>query len=587
MSETIIGIDLGTTNSEVAIIADGQPIVCKEANDASGIMPSVVGLDSSGKLLVGRSARNQQVAAPERTIASVKRQMGQDCRLSLGDKTYSPQELSAMILRALKERAEQQLGHAVGKAVVTVPAYFTDAQRQATREAGAIAGLDIVRILNEPTAAALAYGAGAADAGKILVYDLGGGTFDVSVVSAENGVVEVMATAGDNHLGGDDFDQLIAGVLADQLQQKHEVDVKADKRVMARLLRAAETAKIQLSSSPFALIEEDHLLEADGTPVHLHYELSRAHFEDLIEPLVTRTIEAMDRALADANVVPSDLAKIILVGGSSRIPRVRQRLNERLAQQPHEEVDPDLCVALGAALQAGIDMGLDVNAVLVDISPYTFGTGCHGFLYGAPYAHQYLAIIPRNSKLPVERSEVFFKMHEEQNQVSIEIFQGENPDAMQNVRVGNFMFSGLKEGDRAQESGLVLTYRLDVDGILQVTAVERSTGKKMTCTVDNAMAAHDPARVTAAQARLADLWRETSEFTADAADSDSNPAELPADLRALLDRTHEFIETASEEDKVELIDLTEKVHESHQQGAAEALQTHRKKLEDILFYLGH
>lgn len=592
-SEIILGIDLGTTNSEVACIVNGQPTALKGADDLSPIVPSVVGLSPSGALLVGRSALNQAIAAPERTIVSVKRKMGSDEQLTLGDQSYTPQEISACILRTLKERAEATLGAPLSKAVVTVPAYFTDAQRQATREAGAIAGLEVVSIVNEPTAAALAYGASAAARGDILVYDLGGGTFDVSLVRAEQGVVEVLATAGDNYLGGDDLDACIVERLVSHLSQVHGLEVTGDLRCMARLRRAAEAAKVQLSSAPHASIQEDHLGEVDGSPIHLDYELSREEFEQAITPLLDRSLEATRRVLADANIQPSELDKILLVGGSSRVPLVRTKLREALAQQPHEEVDPELCVALGAALQAGINMGLSVDGVLVDVTPYTFGTSCWGVLNGVPYERQFAPIIHRNSKLPIERSEVFFRMHDDQKEVEVEVFQGEDPDALNNVRVGKFMFSGLKPGPAGNDPGVILTYKLNVDGILHVTATERVTGKKISCVVENAMAQPDAESLRASQERMARLLSSKEDSAQDTvgvpiepgAGQSFEPITLPSELRDLLARCEQVMDRVGQDDRAELTGLINELQDSHREGAAESTLAARQKLDDILFYL--
>ena len=411
-SEIIIGIDLGTTNSEVAIISGGRPEVVREEGDA--IMPSCVGLDEAGNVVVGRQARNQAVLAPERTVLSIKRRMGSGERVSMGPEEYTPQEISAFILKALRARAARALGHDVRKAVITVPAYFTDAQRQATREAGEIAGLEVVRIVNEPTAAALSYESGGEGSRRILVYDLGGGTFDVSVVAIEDGVVEVLASTGDNHLGGDDFDAVIAERLATHVETELGIeDARENPLLQARLRRASEQAKIELSTRPWIRVEEDHIATVNGEPKHLSCELRRADFEQDIDELLARTMRSVTTALDDAGVRPGQLDRILLVGGSTRIPCIARLLAERLGQEPHGEVDPDLCVALGAAVQAGIEMGEDMQSVLVDITPYTFGTSAVGELHGLPYAHQYIPLIRRNTKLPATRTEAFFTVTEQ------------------------------------------------------------------------------------------------------------------------------------------------------------------------------
>ena len=485
-SETIIGIDLGTTNSEVAIISGGKPEVVREGGDA--ILPSCVGLDEAGSVIVGHQARNQSAVAPERTVLSIKRLMGSGDRVSMGAQEYTPQEISAFILKALKERAARALGHDVRRAVITVPAYFTDAQRQATREAGRIAGLEVVRIINEPTAAALSYESRSAGSRRILVYDLGGGTFDVSVVAIEEGVVEVLASTGDNHLGGDDFDAVVAGRLNGHVETELGIDGARESRlVQARLRRASEQAKIELSTQPWVRVEEDHIASVDGEPRHLSCELSRADFEQDLEELLARTMRSVTTALNDAGVRPSQLDRILLVGGSTRIPRIAQLLAERLGREPHGEVDPDLCVALGAAVQAGIEMGQDMQSVLVDITPYTFGTSAIGELYGLPYAHRFVPLIRRNTKLPATRTEAFFTMTEEQEAVEIKVYQGEDQDALKNVEIGSFRFGELNRQRGAYDQGLLFTYHLDLDGLLKVHVVERATGREIHGVVENAM----------------------------------------------------------------------------------------------------
>ena len=369
-----------------------------------------------------------------------------------------------------------------------MPAYFTDAQRQATREAGTIAGLEVVRIINEPTAAALSYESRSEGNRRILVYDLGGGTFDVSVVAIEEGVVEVLASTGDNHLGGDDFDAMVVDRLYAQVETELEIEGARDDRLLrARLRRASERAKIELSSQPYVRVEEDHIATLSGEPKHLSCELSRADFEHDLEELLACTMQSVTTALNDAGVRPSQLDRILLVGGSTRIPRIVQLLAERLGQEPHSEVDPDLCVALGAAVQAGIEMGHDMKAVLVDITPYTFGTSAMGELYGLPYAHQFVSLIRRNTKLPATRTEAFFTLTEDQETVEIMVYQGEDPDALKNVEIGSFRFSGLNRQREAYDQGLLFTYHLDLDGLLKVHAVERATGREIHGVVENAL----------------------------------------------------------------------------------------------------
>ncbi|HKI21413.1 MAG TPA: Hsp70 family protein, partial [Isosphaeraceae bacterium] len=377
-SDTIIGIDLGTTNSEVAIIRDGRPVVLEE--DGDPILPSVVGLDPQGHLLVGKAARNQYVLAPERTVRSIKRKMGQEITVTLGDQKYSPQEISAIILRTLKQRAEKALGAPVSKAVITVPAFFNDGQRQATREAGELAGLEVVRIINEPTAAILTYDPHPSDMERLLVYDLGGGTFDVSVAQVESGVVEIQASHGDTQLGGDDFDQLLLDHICDTFARKHGTDLRESLASKARVLRAAEEAKKRLSFEALTTIEEEFIAEKNGKPLNLVMEIERPEYEELIRPLLFKTLTCLDQALSDARVHANQIDKVVLVGGATRTPLVHQLLEERLGRPVHCEIEPDLAVAMGAAVQGGLIAGIDVGPILVDITPHTLGISALGEL---------------------------------------------------------------------------------------------------------------------------------------------------------------------------------------------------------------
>ena len=601
-TEPIIGIDLGTTNSEVAIISGGRPEVVREGDEA--ILPSCVGLDEAGNVIVGRQARNQAAAAPERTVLSVKRLMGTETRVRMGEDEYTPQEISAFILKALKERAERALGRKVRKAVITVPAYFTDTQRQATREAGEIAGLAVVRIINEPTAAALSYESRGEGHRRILVYDLGGGTFDVSVVGIEEGVVEVLATTGDNRLGGDDFDALVVERLDAHLETDMGIEGARDDRLLqARLARAAERAKMALSDQPYVRVEEDHVASVDGEAKHLSCELARADFESDVEELLARTMQAVTTALNDADVRPSQLDRILMVGGSTRIPRIAALLAERLGQEPHGEVDPDLCVALGAAVQAGIEMGQDMPAVLVDITPYTFGTSAVGELYGMPYAHQYVPLIRRNAKLPATRTEVFFTVHDDQDAVEIKVYQGEDPDALKNVEIGTFRIVGLNRQAGARDEGLLFTYSLDLDGLLHVHARERATGREIRGVVENALGRSTEEALGAARERISALWGGEG-AGGDAAGGDAGePMEeaaggsagggpeaaarpgLSPEIRETLERAEKALDTAPAEDREEMVDLMEDLRDALKAGRLEQAAGVKKDLDEILFYL--
>ena len=579
--EPVIGIDLGTTNSEVAIIDGGTPRIVGSGDDA--ILPSCVGLDESGGVIVGREARNQQAVAPERTVLSIKRLMGSDTRVRMGPEAYRPQEVSAFILKALRERAAAALGRPVGKAVITVPAYFTDAQRQATREAGQIAGLEVVRIINEPTAAALAYHAGEEGQRRILVYDLGGGTFDVSVVKIESGVVEVLATSGDNHLGGDDFDAIVLQRLNGHLETGMGLgDARGDRVLQARLRRAAERAKVELSRQPHALIEEDHVATVRGAAKHLSWELSRADFEAAIEELLGRTMQAVTTALDDAAMRPSELDRVLLVGGSTRIPRITQLLAERLGQEPHGEVDPDLCVALGAGIQAGIEMGHDMPAVLVDITPYTFGTGALGELNGRPYADTFVPLIRRNAKLPAAHTETFYTVFEDQDSVKIKVYQGEDPDALKNVEIGTFLFEGLNQEQGARDHGILVTYDLDLDGMLNVHAVERATGREIRGVIERAIGGSTEEALSASKERIAARWGAEEDAEAPAQTDDP---QAPPEIRETLQRAESALATAPEEDREEIADLMKDLRDAVKAGDTERAAEARQELDEILFYL--
>ena len=592
-SEPIVGIDLGTTNSEVAVLSGGKPEVVREDDDA--IVPSCVGLDEAGNVIVGRQARNQAAVAPERTVLSIKRLMGSGERVVMGSETYTPQELSAFILKALKERAARALGREVRKAVITVPAYFTDAQRQATREAGRIAGLEVARIINEPTAAALSYESRSSGSRRILVYDLGGGTFDVSVVAIEDGVVEVLASTGDNHLGGDDFDDLIAKRLNAHVEGELGIEGAGDNLLLqARLRRASEQAKIELSTQPFVRVEEDHIASVDGEPRHLSFEVSRADFEQDLEEMLARTMQSVTTALNDAGVVPSQIDRVLLVGGSTRIPRIAQLLAERLGQEPHGEVDPDLCVALGAGVQAGIEMGHDMQSVLVDITPYTFGTSAVGELYGLPYAHQYFPLIRRNSKLPATHTEAFSTLTEHQDTVEVKVYQGEDPDALKNVEIGSFHITGLNRQRGAYEQGLLFSFHLDLDGLLKVHAVERATGREIRGVVENALERSTEESLAASMERIEALWGEEEMPASGAREEVSGAAgalDPGSDLQAgdefqeTLDRARAALDTAPAPDQQEIIDLIEDLRNALREGRAEDAATVKQDLDEILFYL--
>jgi len=576
MTDEIVGIDLGTTNSEIAIYRDGRPEVL---GDEQGrvILPSVVGLSETGELLVGEAARNQFLLYPERTVRSIKRRMGSDARVRLGDREYTPQEVSAIILSRLKEIAQQRLGRPVRKAVITVPAFFSDAQRQATREAGEIAGLDVVRIINEPTAAALVYEAAQHQGKRILVYDLGGGTFDVSVVRIEEGVVEVISSHGNNHLGGDDFDHKIVEHLLDHLKIKHGVDVSDQPQAMARILRSAEAAKKHLSDHPYARIEEEYLTEHDGTPVNLDLEVSRVEYEDMIMPFIEETLGAIHIALESASLTSSQVDEILLVGGATRTPLIRRRLAEAFGKEPRGEVDPDLCVAMGAAIQGAAMAGTEVSAVLVDVTPYTFGTSALGELNGELYPYKYVPIIPKNTPIPVHRSEAFFTVFDGQTSVEVRIYQGEHDDAEENIRIGEFRVDGLSKAPAGNP--VIIDLALDRDGILQVTAREKKTGLERRITIDKAMSRYDEKELDEARQRIGALFGDQDQ--PGFADADAANAAIDA----LLAKANAKLDEAGEEDRAEIIDLIETITDARSSGDSAGLEDARSQLQDLLFYL--
>ena len=577
MTDEILGIDLGTTNSEIAIYQDGRPEVLRD-DQGRIILPSVVGLTETGELLVGEEARNQFLLYPERTVRSIKRRMGSDAKVQLGEREYKPQEISAIILSRLKEIAQARLGRPIRKAVITVPAYFSDTQRQATREAGEIAGLEVARIINEPTAAALVYEAAQHQGKRILVYDLGGGTFDVSVVRIEQGVVEVISSHGNNHLGGDDFDHKIVEHVLEHLKLKHGVDVADRPQAMARILRSAEDAKKQLSDHPYARIAEEYLAEHGGQPVNLDLELSREEYEDMIAPFIEETLGAIHIALESAGLTSSQVDEILLVGGATRTPLIRRRLVEAFGTQPRGEVDPDLCVAMGAAIQGAAMTGTEVSAVLVDVTPYTFGTSALGELNGELYPYHYVPIIPKNTPIPARMSEVFFTVLDEQTDVDVRIYQGENNDALENIKIGEFRVSGLSREPAGNP--VIVDLALDRNGILQVSAREKKTGLERRITIDNATSRYDREQLDEARQRIGALFGDQEQ-----AASVGSGAATDSAVDALLARASAKLDETGEEDRTEIIDLIEAIRDARSSGDSAALEDVRSQLQDLLFYL--
>ena len=471
----IIGIDLGTTNSCVAVLEGGDPVVIPNS-EGSRTTPSVVGFSKDGERLVGQVAKRQAVANPERTVISIKRDMGSDRKIKIDEKTYSPQEISAMILTKLKQDAEAYIGEPVSQAVITVPAYFTDAQRQATKDAGRIAGLEVLRIINEPTAAALAYGLdkGAGSNHKIFVYDLGGGTFDISILEVGDGVFEVVATAGDNRLGGDDFDQRIIDYIVDQFKRENNIDLKGDRMAMQRLKEAAEKAKIELSQLQKTLISLPFLSFGPSGPINFECELTRSKFDALTSDLVERTITLSKRALSDANLTVNDIEKVILVGGSTRIPAVVEAVRKLTDKEPFKGINPDECVAIGAAIQGGVLGGEVKDVLLLDVTPLSLGIETMGGVF--------TKIIDRNTTIPTKKSQVFSTAADNQPSVDIHVLQGERPMAADNKTIGRFELGGIPPAPRGVPQ-IEVTFDIDANGIVHVSAKDKGTGKEQSITI--------------------------------------------------------------------------------------------------------
>lgn len=469
----IIGIDLGTTNSCVAVMEGGEPVVIPNA-EGGRTTPSVVAFSKNGERLVGQVAKRQAITNPENTIMSIKRDMGSDRRVKINDKEYSPQEISAMILMKLKQDAESYLGEKVTQAVITVPAYFSDSQRQATKDAGRIAGLEVLRIINEPTAASLAYGLDKEDNQKILVYDLGGGTFDVSILEIGDGVFEVLATSGNNRLGGDDFDQRIIDYLAEEFKKENGIDLRNDKMAMQRLKEAAEKAKIELSSVLTTNINLPFITADASGPKHLDITLTRAKFEELTADLVQKTAEPMRAAMRDAGLTPADIDKVILVGGSTRIPAVQALVKEITGKEPHKGINPDECVALGAAIQAGVLGGEVKDVLLLDVTPLSLGIETLGGVF--------TKLIERNTTIPTRKSQIFSTAADGQTSVEIHVLQGERPMAADNKTLGRFILDGIPPAPRGVPQ-IEVTFDIDANGIVNVSAKDKGTGKEQKITI--------------------------------------------------------------------------------------------------------
>jgi len=470
----VIGIDLGTTNSCVSVLEGGEPVVIANA-EGNRTTPSIVGFAKNGERLVGETAKRQAITNPDRTIASIKRHMGTDHNVEIDGKKYTPQDISAMILGKLKTDAESYLGEKVTEAVITVPAYFTDSQKQATKDAGKIAGLDVKRIINEPTAASLAYGLDKDDSThKILVYDLGGGTFDVSILELGDGVFEVLATNGNNKLGGDDFDEVLLNFMADTFARENGIDLRKDKMAHQRLKEAAEKAKKELSSAQTTNVNLPFITVNQDGPLHMNMDVTRAKFDQLTADLVLKTIDPMNKAMADAGVTSADLEKVILVGGSTRIPAVQEAVKKVTGKEPFKGINPDECVAIGAAIQAGVLTGEVHDVLLLDVTPLSLSIETLGGVA--------TKLIERNTTIPTKKSQIFSTAADNQTAVDIHVMQGEREMAMGNITLGRFQLSGIPPAPRGIPQ-IEVTFDIDANGIVNVSAKDMGTGKEQRITI--------------------------------------------------------------------------------------------------------
>ncbi len=584
MKEMIVGIDLGTTNSELAVVREDVLQVVPVHGNV--IMPSCVGLDLAGKILVGRSARNQMIASPEDTVLSVKRKMGETSKILMGGKEYSPEEISALILLELKKEGEKQLGQPIAKAVITVPAYFDDIRRKATQTAGRLAGLEVVRILNEPTAAAVAYGAGSRGQENLLVYDLGGGTFDVSVVQVEAGVVEVKSSHGDTRLGGDDFDQLLVDYAREEFRKMHHKELAPTPQNLRRLKDIMEKAKCRLSDEPYVRIREEFI---DGRN-HLELEIERYAYEQMILPLLEKTLECVHQSLSDARLNPGDLHKVMLVGGATRTPLVQNLLRDRLQTDPHFEIDPDLIVAMGAAIQGGVLGGEKQHSVLVDITPHTLSMVAVSDQYGYPRL-VCVPILHRNTPLPAAKSEIFQTMVDNQKEVQVAAYQGEEPFPEDNRLIGDFMIENLSRAPAGNP--ITVHFALDLNGMLKVTAAEKNTGLSKSAVLDTHAAG--VIDFEAARRNLKSLIREEEpEGTADRFSSKAESAsEAPAERQELLIAAKDLRRRAEALLQKEVAAGDAEEIRKHLQESRQAIEERRwgrlqeinDTLSDLLFYL--
>ncbi len=567
----VIGIDLGTTNSCVAVMEGSETVVIPNP-EGNRTTPSVVAFTKDGERLIGQVAKRQAVTNPDGTVQSIKREMGSDYKVSIADKKYTPQEISAMILSKLKSDAEAYLGQPVTQAVITVPAYFTDSQRQATKDAGKIAGLEVLRIVNEPTAASLAYGLDKEEDQKILVFDLGGGTFDVSILDISDGVFEVLATAGNNRLGGDDFDNKIVDYLVETFKASDGVDLRGDRMAMQRLREAAEKAKIELSGVASSNINLAYIT-ADATgPKHMDITLTKAKFDELTADLVAKTMEPVKRALADAKMTTSDINKILLVGGSTRIPAVQEAVKNYFGKEPFKGINPDECVAIGAAIQAAVLTGDVKGLVLLDVTPLSLGIETEGGIF--------TKMIERNTTIPAKKSMVFSTAANNQTQVDVHVLQGEREIAAYNKSLGNFILDGIAPAPRGVPQ-IEVTFDIDANGIVNVSAKDKGTGReqKITITASSNMSEEDIQKaIKEAELHAAeDKERKEKVDIKNKAESTVYQTE-----KALTD----FGDKVSEEDKAPINDALTKLKDAIAKDDTEAMKTETENVSNVLMKLG-